>query len=371
MQRILDDVNQVKLFPESALQLSENLIQWFRVSARDLPWRRERTPYRVWLSEIMLQQTRVATVIDYFHRFVTRFPDVHSLAAADLDDVLALWSGLGYYARGRNLHRAAQKVSRELGGEFPATVEGLLELPGVGPYTAGAIASLAFQQRAPIVDGNVSRVLARLCDDDTPIDSPLGRRVTSARAAALVQAAPQPALLNEGLMELGALVCTPRNPMCSECPWQRVCRSREHQNVSERPVKLPRRARKQMHFVAVVIRHQQSVWLERRQEGGLFGALFEPPVKELASPGEWTEAAGDLLRARGIAVPERLPTPIRVQRTLTHRELLFDVVAIDLPSSPATASHWFDTHRLREIGLSSAVRAVLEAAAPKQPALAF
>lgn len=356
--------------PAPADALAEQLVGWFRTAARDLPWRVERTPYRVWLSEIMLQQTRVATVIDYFLRFTERFPNVHALANAGQDEVLALWSGLGYYARGRNLHRAAQYVSRELGGEFPSTVEGLLQLPGVGPYTAGAIASLAFQQAAPIVDGNVSRVLSRLCDDDTPIDAPRGKAGTSARATSLVEATPTPALLNEGLMELGALVCTPRSTDCDICPWQQACLARARHTVAQRPVKLPRKTRKEMQLVAVVVRHRGKVWLERRAEGGLFGAMFEPPVQELKKSSAWREVATSLLRDRDLPVPAQLPKPIRVQRTLTHRELLFDVVCIELETAP-DGTNWYNKAQLGEIGLSSAVRAVLDAVPPRQRELAL
>lgn len=371
MQRDHGDEEGDSGLPQSASALSEDLIAWFRKAARDLPWRQQRTPYRVWLSEIMLQQTRVATVVDYFERFVARFPDVHALAAADLDEVLALWSGLGYYARGRNLHRAAQKVSRELGGAFPSTYEGLQQLPGVGPYTAGAIASLAFQQRAPIVDGNVSRVLARLCDDDTPIDSPKGRKDTTARANALVEAASRPELLNEGLMELGALVCTPRGATCEHCPWQHACRACANLSVAARPVKLPRRARKTMRFVAVVIRHGHRVWLERRQDKGLFGALFEPPVQEVEEGVDWQAAAIALLHERGLPVPDRFPLPVRVSRTLTHRELMFDVVTVEISTPPSAAHHWYDEAQIQEIGISSAVRAILEATPPRQISLAL
>jgi A/G-specific adenine glycosylase len=351
--------------PARPATLSRQLGVWFEAHARDLPWRTERTPYRVWLSEVMLQQTRVATVIDYFERFTARFSDVEQLAAASEDDVLALWSGLGYYSRGRNLHRAARLVTDELGGEFPGSAEGLRALPGVGPYTAAAIASLAFGERDAVLDGNVARVLSRLCDDATPVDSPEGKRDNGARAQSLVDAASDPGALNEALMELGALVCTPRSPGCERCPWRRSCRARAADTVSELPRKSPRRARKAMRVACVVVHDGDWVWLEKRERSGLFGGLYEPPGSELGPRASAAKAARGLLEERGLEVPVRLPRARRVERTLTHRDLRFDVVSVAATRPRRGGAAWFRGSGLSEIGLSSAVRAVLEAGWPE------
>ncbi|MFZ9889667.1 MAG: A/G-specific adenine glycosylase, partial [Myxococcota bacterium] len=261
--------------------LGQELVQWFAVHKRTLPWREDRSPYRVWLSEIMLQQTRVATVVPYYERFLARFPEVASLAAAAEDEVLGLWSGLGYYSRGRNLHRAAQVVMDQWGGEFPSTAAELRTLPGVGPYTAAAIASLAFGRMEGVVDGNVLRVLSRLFDYESPVGTPHSHATARSRVDGLIGAAGDPAGINEGLMELGALVCTPRSPACEKCPWQARCLAYARSTVPLRPVKLPKRARTSLRIVCAVVYDEEWVWLEKRPAGGLFGGLHEPPSSPL------------------------------------------------------------------------------------------
>ncbi|MGH7289297.1 MAG: A/G-specific adenine glycosylase, partial [Myxococcota bacterium] len=199
------------------------LLTWYRRERRDLPWRRTRDPWAIWVSETMLQQTRVETVIPYYERFLERFPSVQALADAEPDELMKSWAGLGYYSRARNLKAAAHKVVEEHGGRVPDDLEALRELPGVGRYTAGALASIAFDRPAPIVDGNVARVLARLLDLDFDVKSPAGQRRLWDEAAALADG-PSPGDLNQALMELGALVCTPRAPRCPLCPLREDCR---------------------------------------------------------------------------------------------------------------------------------------------------
>lgn len=347
--------------------LSRDLVEWFFAHRRALPWRVARTPYRVWLSEVMLQQTRVAVVVDYFERFVARFPSVASLASASEDDVLSLWSGLGYYSRGRNLHRAAQAVMHEHAGVFPSTSTGLAALPGVGPYTAAAVASLAFGERIAVVDGNVARVMARLHDDALPVDDAAGRARVFARAQALVDASSGDAgEVNEGLMELGATVCTPRSPTCRECPWRLSCKARAAGTVDVRPVKAPKKARKAMRVASVVVvdaQNGQRVWLEKRAERGLFGGLWAPPSRTVASADDVREGWRALLAERGIDVPREMPAPVVVARTLTHRDLTFYVARVRASSSAVHANGaWFDD--VTSVGTSTAVRAVLAAVAP-------
>ena len=198
------------------------LIDWYNEHRRDLPWRRTGDPYAIWVSESMLQLTLVDSVIPYYERFLTRFPDIHSLASADADDVLRLWAGRGYYSRARNLQKAARVVCDRHGGTLPDSAEALRELPGIGRYTAGAVASIAFDRPEPIVDGNVARVLARLHEIREDLKSPDTQRRLWDEAATLARG-PRPGDLNQALMELGATLCTPKNPRCPVCPLRRRC----------------------------------------------------------------------------------------------------------------------------------------------------
>jgi A/G-specific adenine glycosylase len=348
----------------SAPALAEALSAWFSVHQRALPWRGTRSPYRVWLSEIMLQQTQVATVIPYFERFLARFPTVDELAAADVDEVLSLWSGLGYYRRGRNLHRAARVVAAR--GGFPDDVDGLLTLPGVGAYSAGAIASFAFGRRAPLVDGNVHRVVSRLLDDSTPIDSLDGKRLAWSAAAALVEAADDPAALNEGLMELGALVCTPRAPRCESCPWLGGCAAQAAGTAEELPVKLKRPKRRPLRVATVVLTRAGDIWLERTEGEGLFGGLWAPPAVEVTGDRAPEDAWAALLIARRLTPRSGWPEPIRVARTLTHRDLTLEAAPVELPAGdePCLADvegRWVDASTLAGVGTSAAVRALISA----------
>jgi len=235
---------------------SAKLLAWFRKGARDLPWRRTKNPYAIWVSEVMLQQTQIATVIPYYDRWMKRFPTVRALARAALDDVLKAWEGLGYYARARNLHKAARELRR-----LPRTVEGWRDVPGVGPYTAAAIASIAFGERAAVFDGNVRRVLSRLEARDVAEPLPVPRA--------------NPGDYNQALMELGQRVCTPRAPKCAECPLADQCRGKDD------PERWPsRKPKKEVphHEVAIgVIWKGDRFYVQRRQEEGLLGGLWEFP----------------------------------------------------------------------------------------------
>ncbi|MBW4437490.1 MAG: A/G-specific adenine glycosylase [Pleurocapsa minor GSE-CHR-MK-17-07R] len=261
---------------------SADLLAWYDAQAVALPWRTpgladDAYPYRVWLSEIMLQQTQVETVRPYFARFMAAYPTVNDLAAAPLDDVLKLWEGLGYYSRARNLHRAAQMVASEFGGRFPASVEGLLRLPGIGRYTAGAIASIAFGLREPLVDGNVIRVYARLLDIPDDVTQP---RVQARFWEIAGQTLPEQRAgdFNQALMDLGRLVCTPRSPDCVSCPVQAHCLALERGTQAERPVK-PRRAPTPHYEVTagIIWNEAGQVLIAQRPHDGLLGGLWEFP----------------------------------------------------------------------------------------------
>jgi len=270
---------------EKATFLHTQLIDWFRAAQADLPWRRDRTPYRVWLSEIMLQQTQVATVIPYYEQFLEKFPTVEALAAAPLDDVLKLWEGLGYYSRARNLHRAAQIVAGNLNGRFPETASELQKLPGIGRYTAGAIASLAFGEDVPVLDGNVIRVLARVYNVEEDVTRSATQRSLWGLATDLVPAG-YAAAWNEGLMELGRRICVPRDPLCAECPIAEWCEAYRLGVQHERPVKRPRA--KTPHYdvtAAVISRADGQVLIAQRPLDGMLGGLWEFPGGK-REPGE-------------------------------------------------------------------------------------
>lgn len=252
------------------------LIRWFRSNARAAPWRETGDPYRIWVSEVMLQQTRSATVDPYYRRFVRRFPTVRALASADLDDVLRCWEGLGYYARARNLHRAARQVVEHEGGRLPDTAEGLRELPGIGPYTAGAVASIAFGRAEPVLDGNVTRVLCRAFRLREPPKQKEMRR-TLWRIAGRMAEAGEPGTVNQALMELGATVCIPRGRRCEQCPISDCCEARRRGDAGELPVRTPRPELPHQTVAVGVIWRRGRILIDKRPPGGLLGGLWELP----------------------------------------------------------------------------------------------
>ena len=269
------------------------LLEWFRDNARRLPWREEPTPYHVWLSEIMLQQTRVAAVLDYYKRFLAQAPDVAALAALPEDRLMKLWQGLGYYSRARNLQKAAKIVVERYGGQFPADYDAVRALPGVGDYTAGAICSIAFGQAVPAVDGNVLRVYARLLGDSGDITAPqMKRKVTRDLERVIpIRAA---GTFNQALMELGATVCLPNGaPLCQRCPARDFCAALAQNRVDELPVKAPKRPRRVEERTVWLIFRRNRVALRRRPNRGLLAGLWEFP-HELGN--------GPLPAAWGIAV---------------------------------------------------------------------
>ncbi|KAA8613103.1 A/G-specific adenine glycosylase [Salipiger aestuarii] len=287
----------------------QDLLVWYDRHARALPWRvppRARVPggrpdpYRVWLSEIMLQQTTVAAVKPYFEAFTTRWPTVSDLAAARDEDVMAAWAGLGYYARARNLLKCARAVVADHGGVFPDTLDGLLSLPGVGPYTAGAVAAIAFDLPATVVDGNVERVMARVHDEHTPL--PQAKPILTEMAAALTPV-DRPGDYAQAVMDLGATICTPRNPACGLCPWRGACAAWDAGTAVELPKKAPKKRKPTRLGIAYLARRVDGAWLlERRPDKGLLGGMLGWPGSdwaEEASPesppirAEWKTLPGE------------------------------------------------------------------------------
>lgn len=260
--------------------LTDSLFTWYAAHARSLPWRDHPDPYAVWVSEIMLQQTRVETAIPYFERWMERFPDIPTLAAASLQEVLQVWEGLGYYSRARNLHRAAQIVTTEHNGKLPADIKTLRRLPGIGRYTAAAIASIAFGMDAAALDGNIRRVMARVFDVSEPARSTSGEKRLWELAEANLPAG-QAGDYNQALMDLGALVCTPKSPACERCPLESNCLARQLGIQEERPVTAPRPELPHHTVAAAIIQRNGTILIAQRPPNGLLGGLWEFPGGKL------------------------------------------------------------------------------------------
>lgn len=347
--------------------LITSLAQWFKQNARDLPWRRNPTPYRVWVSEVMLQQTRVEVVRDYFRRFMKRFPSLKALAAAPEDDVLAAWSGLGYYRRARMLHAAAKRILAHHGGRFPRDAEAIEALPGVGRYTAGAIRSIAFNEPAPIVDGNIERVFARLFAIRQPVKLAAVQRQLWKLAGQWVSPnkgnTRAPRVLNQALMELGATACTPRSPSCDKCPLAGHCAALQLGLVETIPMRgAATRARRKRLLCLALRDGARRVWLVRREDGRpasvLPDGLWELPHAD------WPDDApfpADLLQL-GCKV---LPTGRSLQRT--HAVMDWRLTLCVLPARAAGRpkwsygpSGWFSPEQALQLPLASATRKLLE-----------
>lgn len=253
---------------------SRPLVDWYKKEARPLPWREEPTPYRVWVSEIMLQQTRIEAAREYFNRFTRAFPTVEALAAAELDDVLKLWEGLGYYSRARNLHAAAKRVHEEMNDRFPPDAKSLRELPGVGPYAANAIASIAYGECVPALDGNQARVLSRICAHSEPIKTPF-----DLESEALLRIdRNRPGDYNQALMDLGSGICTPRAPKCDCCPISECCLAHLEGDPESYPRKRPPIAKREEDWLILIVKIGNAVCVRRRDEKGLLGGLYEFPA---------------------------------------------------------------------------------------------
>jgi A/G-specific adenine glycosylase len=319
------------------------LLAWFAQNSRDLPWRRTRDPYAIWVSETMLQQTRVEAVIPYYERFLARFPTVGALATADLDDVLGLWAGLGYYSRARNLRAAAQRLVTEHGGRLPDDLAALRALPGVGRYTAGAIASIAFDRPTPIVDGNVARVIARLL----ALREPIGDRAVQARlweeSAALADG-PAPGDLNQALMELGARICVPGAPRCDACPVSDACAARAAGDPAALPVRAPKRAPRVVHAVAALVRRGGRALAVQRPARGLLGGLWELPGGEVAARVRGPDVLACLLRERTGLEVAAIERAGRFAYGFTHRDLRLTVYRCEAGRGRVRLDGW-DRHR--------------------------
>ncbi len=302
--------------------LAESLLHWYHRHARVLPWRGHPDPYAVWVSEIMLQQTQVATVIPYFERWMARFPTIAALAAAPEQEVLALWEGLGYYSRARNLHKAAQMIMREFGGQIPTTLQDLRRLPGVGAYTAAAIASIAFGQDVATLDGNLRRIFSRLFDVRQPADSAAGEK----HLWQLVQQHLPPGRAgdyNQALMDLGATICLPRNPACLLCPLRPLCQAYALGVQEQRPVLRPRPVVPHHHQVMALIVQDGLTLLARRPAQGLLGGLWEFPAARIDPKADLTAALPAAIQAEcALQV-----TPVKPLGVIRHAYTHFKLTA--------------------------------------------
>lgn len=316
--------------PNSSTNISTILIDWYQVNKRDLPWRDTTDPYRIWISEIILQQTRVNQGIDYYLRFVNRFPTVKILAEADEDEVLKYWQGLGYYSRARNLYKAAQQITTNFKCIFPHKHSDVLQLSGIGDYTAAAICSLAFNQPYAVVDGNVYRVLSRLFGIETPIDIGAGKKEFAELAQNLLSET-EPALHNQAMMEFGALQCVPVSPDCENCPLQSVCQAYKLNLIASLPVKSKKTKVSNRYFNYLFIKYKDKTFLQKRTAKDVWQNLYEFPLLEsdrLYSLAELIENRSFQELFSGIGQVDSIETTNPIKHILSHRVIIAQFITV-------------------------------------------
>lgn len=317
------------------------IVGWYRLNKRALPWRETRDPYKIWLSEVILQQTRVQQGLSYYEAFVKKYPTVKALAAAPEDEVLKLWQGLGYYSRARNLHAAAKHVATAQKGTFPPDYQGLRKLKGVGDYTASAIASICYGEAQPVVDGNVYRVLSRIFGISTPIDSTTGKKEFRELAAQLIPEK-DPASFNQAIMEFGAMQCVPKSPDCGKCVFVQYCEARKKNLVATLPVKAKKTKVTDRYFYYLVIRHKDEVFIRQRSGKDIWQGLHDFPLieaketlteKKLVMSPEWKAVFGKNSPKIKVISPE-------VKHVLSHQRLYARFVEVETGKKPAKGE-WF------------------------------
>ena len=329
------------------MNFAATLLQWFKNNGRSLPWRETNDPYAIWLSEVILQQTRIAQGMSYWERFMTQWPTINALAAATEDDVLKVWQGLGYYSRARNLHTAAQQVI-ELGG-FPKTFKELKTLKGVGDYTAAAIASIAFGEPVAVVDGNVYRVLSRYYGIDTPIDSTGGKKEFQTLAQSLLPTN-EPAEYNEAIMDFGAIQCTPTSPRCTVCPLCETCVAFREQRINELPIKSKKVKQRERHFTYLYIEYEGELAIRQRGAGDIWQGLWElPQADQLTSSKNFTWKKEAHLLRKG------------VKHILTHQIILADIYLWQPKARPQLPTEfiWIKRQELENYALPRLIEILL------------
>jgi len=344
-------------------QVVSRLQRWYREHHRDLPWRGNTSPYSVYVAEIMLQQTRVDTVVPYFLRFMERFPTIEDLAAASVDDVLSLWAGLGYYRRARALHASAQRIVRDHGGHLPRDKKALESLPGVGRYTAGAVLSIGYGLPAPILDGNVMRVLTRLgAHSGDPRKNPLNRELW--QIAEQLVGRGTPSLVNQGLMELGALICLPDRPRCGVCPLQITCRAYYSDRTTTYPQGAPRRPSVRVEHSCAVVMRRGRYLLGRIPDGCHSAGLWEFPTTALEDGEDIDSAARRAVRDRvGLEVVSSRPLG-RIRHTITHHRITLHVIACKTRGRARSRGYdevrWYERHEFDQLALPSSQRRIVQ-----------
>lgn len=320
------------IIPETQNLIIQKLHGWYKINKRDLPWRNTTDPYQIWISEVILQQTRVNQGLDYFNRFVERFPTVKKLAQAEEDEVLKYWQGLGYYTRARNLHKAAKQISENHNNKFPYNYADVRNLAGIGDYTAAAICSFGSNQPYAVVDGNVYRVLSRLFGISTPIDSGKGKKEFSDLAQNLLSKT-EPALHNQAIMEFGALQCTPVSPDCVNCPLQSICQAFALNTIPDLPVKQLKTKTSKRYFNYLFINYNDKTFLQKRTGKDIWQNLYEFPLIEsnkLLSLSELTENNEFKALFEGISTVEIIKTTNPIKRILSHRIIIAQFITISI-----------------------------------------
>lgn len=332
------------------MNISSQLIRWYLKNHRDLPWRTTKDPYTIWISEVILQQTRVEQGLHYFHRFMDRYPDLPALAGADADEVMKIWQGLGYYTRARNLLEAARFIDQELGGKLPSTYSGLIRIKGVGPYTAAAIASFAFKEKVPVVDGNVVRILSRFFGIYS-----LSRKIFFNKALEIMDTE-NPGLFNQALMEFGALHCTPIKPLCTGCTFRMECFAFNHDAIQDLPVKRTKPKIKMRYFHYFIIRDNEKLLMRKRDETDIWKGLYEFPMIE-------TDKSVSLTKLKMMYEWENIfgsPGPGSISYSAIHKHILTHQVIfarfylVDKILHPLNQKHHFievQHERLRDLPL--------------------
>ena len=344
-------------------QLTTALLAWFKAKGRDLPWRKTYNPYHVWISEIMLQQTQMERGVGFFLRWIERFPDVQAVAEAEQQEILKYWEGLGYYARARNLHKAAKVMMAEHGGEVPCDHAALLSLPGIGPYTAAAIASVAGNVDVPVVDANVLRIFARILDIATPIKEAKNQQMVSTLMQEMLPSG-RARMFNQAVMDLGGVVCTPKNPRCGDCPVQQFCQAYAAGTVGARPVLAKPKKAVYINKLAAFIEHDGCVFIQQRNHNEVWGGLWEFPGGE----GRADDKKGLVCMVKAsvgldITVDEELAT---VTHQYTHHKITLTCYACRIANSNLVPKlngpldgRWVDRRELGEYGFPAGPRKVL------------
>lgn len=327
------------------------LLNWYNRHKRDLPWRKTTDPYAIWVSEVMLQQTQVKTVIPYYHRFMERFPDLHALASSNIQDVLKLWEGLGYYSRARNFHRAAKAVVEKHHSRVPDTMEKILTLPGVGDYIASAVLSIAYEKNHPVVDGNVKRVLSRLLTIDVPVNKAASHKIFKTHAHRLISPK-DPATFNQAIMEIGALICRPKNPICQKCPLSFGCGAFHDGTVDRYPARMAKPVTPHHHLVIGVILKKEKLLIVRRKLDGFLGGMWEFPGGRVKNKNKLHDGCLHVILDETNLLVGKLQELTQIRHAYTHFKITATVymcrhISGKVKLKNAADHHWIDFSDLK------------------------